>query len=66
MFTKFGNSVNGVKIGFQYEGFEFSKDRKYARITKPLCNHHSRCQHCRSQESLDSFGFCHSEAKWTR
>lgn len=35
MVTKFSPSVNGIKIAFQYEGFEFSKDGKYARITKP-------------------------------
>lgn len=35
MVTKFSPSANGVKIAFQYEGFEYSKDRKYARITKP-------------------------------
>lgn len=35
MITKFGSSLNGIKIGFQYEGFEFSKDRKYARLRKP-------------------------------
>lgn len=35
MVTKFSPSVNGIKIAFQYEGFEFSKDGKYARLTKP-------------------------------
>lgn len=35
MITKTSSSVNGVKLGFQYEGFEFSKDGTKARITKP-------------------------------
>ena len=35
MATKFSPSMNGIKIGFQYEGFEFSPDHKYARIRKP-------------------------------
>lgn len=35
MVTKFSQSINGVKIAFHYEGFEYSRDRKYARIRKP-------------------------------
>lgn len=35
MVTKFSPSLNGIKIAFQYEGFEYSPDRKYARIRKP-------------------------------
>lgn len=35
MITKLSSSVNGIQLGFQYEGFEISKDGKYARVTKP-------------------------------
>lgn len=35
MITKLSPNVNGIQLGFQYEGFEISKDGKYARLTKP-------------------------------
>ena len=35
MVPKVSPSMNGVRLGFQFDGFEFSPDHKYARIRKP-------------------------------